>query len=117
MLLFEIGGNARLLIAEQDGRPVGYAMLRVVPGAPTWDIGERLVELESLSVAEDVRGGRIGAELISAVRAVAAEAGAGRLAVSVAQANEGALRFYAREGFRPFYVLLLSDGSREGERR
>jgi hypothetical protein len=29
------------------------------------------------------------------------------MAVAVAHANAGALRFYAREGFAPFYVLLL----------
>jgi ribosomal protein S18 acetylase RimI-like enzyme len=110
-------GDAQLLIAEQDGRAAGYAMLRVVPGPPTWDIGERLLEVESLSVAEDARGRGIGAELMLAARAAAAEAGARRLAVGVMQANEGALRFYSREGFKPFYVELLSDGSREGERR
>jgi len=109
-------GDARLLIAEEGGRATGYAMLRIVPGPPTWDIGERLLEVESLSVAEDARGRRVGAQLMEAARRAATEAEARRLAVGVAQANEGALRFYAREGFRPFYVELLSDGSREGER-
>ena len=109
--------STQLLIAERDGHAVGYAMLRVLPGPPTWDIGERLVELESLSVAEDARGTGIGAELLRAVRRVAQQAGAQRLAVSVTKANEGALRFYAREGLEPFYILLLSHGPPDGEPR
>jgi GNAT superfamily N-acetyltransferase len=100
-------GAGRLLIAEDDAEPVGYAMVRLEPGSPTWDVGEQVAELESLSVAPQARGERIGARLIEAARAVARESGAGRLLVAVAHANEGALRFYAREGFAPFYVLLM----------
>ncbi len=32
--------------------------------------------------------------------------------VSVVHANEGALRFYEREGFGPFYITLLDAGDR-----
>jgi ribosomal protein S18 acetylase RimI-like enzyme len=111
------GDKARLLIAEREGRPVGYAMLTVHPGPSTWDIGERLVEIESLAVAEDARGQGIGAELLAAARSVAREVGAARLSLGVMHANERALRFYEREGFRPFYVELLSEGPSGGEAR
>jgi ribosomal protein S18 acetylase RimI-like enzyme len=105
-------GHTRLFIAEQEGRAEGYAIVRIVPGPPTWDIGERLVELESLAVAEGSRGRGIGARLIAATRELAVEVGAERLYVGVMEANEDALRFYEREGFRPFYVELLGEASR-----
>jgi ribosomal protein S18 acetylase RimI-like enzyme len=96
-------GDARLLIAERSGRAVGYLMLRFMGGASTWDIGERVAEIESLSVLASERGQGVGAALVSAAR----ELGAERLLVSVVHANAGALRFYEREGFKPFYVQLL----------
>jgi ribosomal protein S18 acetylase RimI-like enzyme len=101
--------NAILLLAQRDDRPdpVGYAMLTIGPGPATWDLGERVGELESLSVMADERGRGVGQALLSAARAAARELGAERLFVGVAHANAGALRFYEREGFRPFYALLM----------
>jgi len=98
--------GAHLLIAEVNGRPIGYAIVRLEPGPPTWDIGECVAELESLSVAADARGDGVGTKLLASARALAQEAGAARLLVSVAHSNAAAIRFYQREGFEPFYVLL-----------
>jgi ribosomal protein S18 acetylase RimI-like enzyme len=109
--------DALLLIAERGGDPIGYAMVRFGPGAATWDIGERLAEIESLSVAPDARGGGIGALLMDAVRAATRDAGAERLFAGVAHANSGALRFYEREGFAPFYILLMESSDRSDDGR
>ena len=81
-------------------------IVRLEPGPPTWDIGECVAELESLSVAADARGDGVGTKLLASARALAQEAGAARLLVSVAHSNAAAIRFYQREGFEPFYVLL-----------
>ena len=100
-------GQAQLLIAERDRRAIGYLMLRFQDGPPTWDIGERVAEIESLSVAPDARSAGVGTELVRAARAAARQAGASRLLVAAAHANEPAIRFYTREGFEPFYLLML----------
>jgi GNAT superfamily N-acetyltransferase len=105
-------GDTRLLVAEHAGEPVGYAVVRAQHGAATWDIGERVAELESLSVVEARRGEGIGQRLMAAAREAADELGAHRLLVSVVHANEAALRFYTREGFSPFYVLLMESTAR-----
>jgi GNAT superfamily N-acetyltransferase len=102
------GEQAHLFIAESDSGPVGYAVLLFDPGPPTWDVGERVAELESLSVAADARSMGVGATLVAAARAAAHEAGAEQLLVAVVHSNAAALRFYEREGFRPFYVLLTA---------
>ncbi len=110
-------GQAQLLIAERGGSAVGYAMLRFDAGPPTWDVGDHVAELESLSVAGGERGAGIGAMLVAAAREAARQAGAERLFVSVAHANVAALRFYERHGFEPFYVQLIERSSSERETR
>jgi ribosomal protein S18 acetylase RimI-like enzyme len=95
-----------LLLAERSDELIGYAMLSVAEGAATWDLGERTAELETLSVLEAERGNGVGRALTEAAAEIAAEAGAHTVLVGVAHANEGAIRFYEREGFEPFYVLL-----------
>ncbi len=101
-------GEAQLLIAEDDGPPVGYAMLRIGEGAPTWNIGESVAELESLSVAAGARSQGVGQQLVSAARAAATAAGADRMLVGLAHSNAPALRFYERAGFTPFYLLMVT---------
>lgn len=101
-------GSGRLLIAEADGTAVGYAFLTLGAGTATWELGERLIELESLAVAEAHQARGVGSLLLAGVRELAAREGARSISVGVAHANEGAIRFYEREGFRPFYVQLLA---------
>ncbi len=95
-----------LLLAERGDEPIGYAVLSLGEGAATWDIGERTAEIETLSVLESERGNGVGRALTQAASDIAAKAGASTVLVGVAHSNEGALRFYEREGFEPFYVLL-----------
>jgi ribosomal protein S18 acetylase RimI-like enzyme len=95
-----------LLLAERGDEAIGYAMVSLGEGAATWDLGERTVELETLSVLESERGNGVGRALTEAAAHIAAEAGARTVLVGVAHSNENAIRFYEREGFEPFYVLL-----------
>ncbi len=103
------GEDAALLVAERDGRLVGYAMLTVNPPPATWDFGKAVVEIETLSVLPDDRGGGVGAALIRATEDWARGRGAETLEVGLLHTNEGALRFYEREGFRQFYLELARD--------
>jgi GNAT superfamily N-acetyltransferase len=105
-------GNARLLVAEFGGEAVGYAFVTWGEGPPTWDIGDTVAELESLVVDARHRGGGVGSALVAAAREVALSAGAKQMGVGVAHSNAGALSFYERNGFRPFYSLLLGETAR-----
>lgn len=96
-----------LLVAERDGELIGYAMVSVDEGPATWDVGQPTVEIETLSVLESERGRGVGRALTEAAAEVASEAGARAVSVGVAHTNSDAIRFYEREGFRPFYVLML----------
>src|SRR5439155_12328089 len=96
-----------LLLAERGGELIGYAVVSLGEGAATWAIGERTADIETLSVLESERGNGVGRALTAAAADVASEAGASAVLVGVAHSNEGAIRFYEREGFEPFYVSLI----------
>jgi len=75
----------------------------------SWDVGERTGELETLAVAEEVRGAGIGTMLIEACRDRLREQGVRYWAVAVVEDNADATRLYERVGFRPFYRQLLAE--------
>jgi GNAT superfamily N-acetyltransferase len=95
------------LLAEREGELIGYAVVSINDGPATWDVGEQTAEIETLSVLESERGRGVGRALVEAAAEVATKAGARAVAVGIAHANSDAIRFYEREGFEPFYVLLL----------
>src|SRR2546423_413533 len=65
-----LGESGFLLIADLDGRPVGYAMVELLPGDDdTWPVGRRYAELVSLVVAEERRAQGVGGVLMDAVDA------------------------------------------------
>ena len=81
------------LLEEEGGALQGFAQLR--RGAPAPVPTASSVELERLYVAPPCTGRRLGAQLLHAARATwPGEA----LWLSVWVGNEGAQRFYAREG-------------------
>jgi GNAT superfamily N-acetyltransferase len=106
-------GSARMLAAvpaaDEAAPPVGYAVLAIKPSMASWDVDERVGELETLAVAEEVRGQGIGSRLIEACRERLREEGITHWAVAVVEANTEAARLYEREGFRPFYRQLLAE--------
>lgn len=97
-----------VLIAEDEGPTVGYAMLIGGPvgdpelaavvaaaGAP----GVTAIELSKFYVAAENHGSGIAATLMAATLEAAAATGAGLCWLGVNQHNERAARFYAKHGF------------------
>ncbi len=97
-------GDAELFIVpgEDGGAPLGYACLRVESAGPTWDFGEVVGDIESLSVAAEARGQGVGSTLIEHCRERLIGLGARWWGVSVVAANARAAELYEREGFRPY---------------
>lgn len=106
-------GRARMLVAlaSRDGeaRPVGYAVLSVKPSSASWDVGERIGELETLAVSPEARGQGVGSRLIAACRERLRAEGITHWGVAVVEANAEATRLYERVGFRSFYRQLLGE--------
>jgi ribosomal protein S18 acetylase RimI-like enzyme len=90
------------------GAPLGYAFLRIGGPPSTWDLGEVVGDLESLSVAAAAREMGIGTELIGHCRERLRERGARWWNVTVVAANERAARLYEREGFKLYSHNMLA---------
>lgn len=99
-------GRARLVVAEDAGRLVGYALALVHEGHDdTFALGPRYGELYTLVVAPDARGRGIGTALWRAVESALADEGIASLVVAVMAGNEPARRFYRRHGLVEGEVL------------
>ena len=100
-------GRGHLLLAEEDGRAIAYAMVSIGGGQTTLATGDRVAELETLSVAEGERGRGVGRALMDAAYAVMRELGAGEVMLYVLDGNEDAMRFYERQGLKPYLHVML----------
>lgn len=99
--------RAAVLVAESGGVIAGYAELWGAPDPIAASMMAPLpVTSATLAVAEEARDSGIGTALLDAARAWAGERGGTRLVVDVLIANERALHFYERQGFRRFGALL-----------
>ncbi len=99
--------DAFLLIAEDDGRPAAYALVTVADADDTNVTGARYAELRTLSVLPSHRGAGLGRRMMAGVYGELRRLGIRELEIGVVAGNEGAIRFYEREGFRPWVVHYL----------
>jgi ribosomal protein S18 acetylase RimI-like enzyme len=92
-----------VLVAEEDGTMIGYAMM--VHGEP-YDENARVVvrhrpttELSKIYVLPSAHGGGVARELLAAAIDIAREIGAAGMWLGTNQANVRAQRFYEKSGF------------------
>lgn len=93
------------VVAEGPDGPVGYAFVTVGPGYASWQTGERLAELQTLSVLPGLRGEGVGTVLLEAVLDRLAQMDLPDLAVASTRTNVDAHRFYERHGFTQHFVI------------
>lgn len=96
--------TSHCLVVEQPGDVVGY-LVGYTRGASSLRIAPE-AELESMFVRGAFRGHGAGAQLIDAFLVWCREREIQRVAVTAYAANEGAIRFYRRAGFRPANLTL-----------
>lgn len=89
---------AETLLAEEDGKPVGFAIF--FHNFSTF-LGKPGIYLEDLFVLPEHRGGGIGRELLERLARIAVERDCGRLEWAVLDWNRGAIGFYERLGAKP----------------
>ncbi|MEA2418767.1 MAG: hypothetical protein QOE60_973 [Thermoleophilaceae bacterium] len=99
--------DAFVLLAEVDDQPIGYALVHLRGPEETWQTGERIGVLETLSVLPDERGRGIGTALFERIYAELRGLGVRELEVAVISKNAKALRFYERHGLLPFTVSYM----------
>jgi ribosomal protein S18 acetylase RimI-like enzyme len=98
------GRDAFALIAEEDGRPVGYAVVKVRGPEETWSTGDRVAELETLAVLPEHRGRGIGTALVERMHEELARMDVSHFVVAVIATNADSVRFYERLGLTGFLI-------------
>jgi ribosomal protein S18 acetylase RimI-like enzyme len=97
VLLALPGGN--VLVALQDGRPVGFVLARVLE--PHLFADEPSLYVEAVYVGEDARRRGVGHALLSATAELAASSGASHVYSVPIPGSRGVQRFLSRLGFGP----------------
>jgi ribosomal protein S18 acetylase RimI-like enzyme len=107
-------------VAEQNGQVVGFIIGRVNGDAATdmhYQIlpeGEDHLSLHQLYVHPDHRNRGIGSQLVARLFAEAASNGIHRhFVMSANQDWEKTMRFYEKQGFRPWYFRMFTGSSTE----
>jgi len=91
------------LLAEEDGKAVGYALARYGDHGPT------TVYVSDLWVDPTVRGGGIGRELLRRVSEAAIAHGSTHVVLDVDSKNRDALAFYQHLGFEESAKILRAE--------
>lgn len=89
----------RIMLAEENGRLMGYCKLVMACGWPEFARGDRVIELKQLYTDPDITGRGVGTVLMDWALGEARQFGADEVQLSVYSENEGAQRFYDRYGF------------------
>jgi GNAT superfamily N-acetyltransferase len=97
--------DAFCLVAWRGDTAVGYAVVTVGEGSPTWPT-DRFGDLQSLSVLDSERGNGVGAALLHTAEDQLATLGIEQVYITAVAANSDARRFYEREGYETAFVTL-----------
>lgn len=89
----------RVVVAEAEGRLLGFCKLVMACGWPEHAQGRRVIELKQLYTDPDTTGRGIGSALMDRALEIARDHGADEVQLSVWSGNDGAQNFYARYGF------------------
>ena len=87
------------LVARREARLVAYAIVKIEGPEEVWRTGDKLAELETLSVADDERNSGVGTLMMEEVERELASRGVDDLLVAIESPNTGAQRFYERRGY------------------
>jgi GNAT superfamily N-acetyltransferase len=100
--------DAFCLVARDssDSAVLGYALVTVNEGSPTWAAVARFAYVESLSVLPQARGRGVGTALLQRVEEHLATLDVFQLDITAVAANSGARRFYERAGYETAFVTL-----------
>ena len=97
-VLFGAKRSAEVLLAVENGDPVGFAVY--FHNFSTW-LGRPGLYLEDLFVRPEKRGKGYGRALLERLAAIAQERGCGRMEWAVLDWNEPAIQFYKKLGAEP----------------
>jgi ribosomal protein S18 acetylase RimI-like enzyme len=105
----------RIMLAEADGKLLGFCKLVMACGWPDHARGATVIELKQLYTDPEATGRGIGATLMDWALAEAERFGADEIQLSVYSDNPGAQKFYARYGFEKVADIHFMVGEQRDE--
>ena len=100
--------EALVLVAERDGRIIGYLYAGIEPH--NWkELRERAGFVHDILVTEDTRGGGAGRDLMDAAFAWMREQGVPRVLLWTAAPNDRARSLFERLGFRATMIEMTRE--------
>ena len=100
-------GTRPILVAKDGGVVVGYAFTVLEEVKDDKSLTDRrTLYLDDLCVDEKRRGEHIGEALYRAVRELARELECYQVTLNVWTLNDGAMRFYEKQGLKPLKVVM-----------
>ncbi|MAE29915.1 MAG: hypothetical protein CMJ87_13185 [Planctomycetes bacterium] len=100
--------DAAVIVAEDDGRVVGYTMARIQKAPPVL-VRERYCEVFDISVDSECKRRGAGGALVEALRAWVVDRGVDRIVLNAAVGNEESVPFWRRMGFEEFLLVMAQD--------
>ncbi|HKP92899.1 MAG TPA: GNAT family N-acetyltransferase [Chthoniobacterales bacterium] len=110
-VLFGPKRSAEVLLALEDGEPVGFAVYFF--NFSTW-LGRPGLYLEDLFVRPEKRGKGYGRALLERLAQIAKERGCGRMEWAVLDWNDPAIQFYRKLGAKPMEEWTVFRLTEEG---
>ena len=89
----------QLYVAKLDGTVVGYVLLKMKNYEGPGHVTRKVMVVDEFCVHESCRGNGIGKRMMEETRALAKAFRCNNLKLSVYPQNDGAIRFYERNGF------------------
>lgn len=105
----------RVVLAEGDGKLLGFCKLVMACGWPEHARGQWVIELKQLYTDPEATGQGIGARLMDWALEEAARFGADEIQLSVYSDNPGAQKFYSRYGFEKTADIHFMVGEQRDE--
>jgi GNAT superfamily N-acetyltransferase len=102
-----IGGDRRRAWVAQAGQEIVGLCMAVIEDYPPVLVLKRYGNLEVLTVAKNWRGRGVGEKLLRHALRWLCKKGMSRVEVRCSAANEPAMEFYTRTGFRPYLNTLF----------
>jgi len=99
--------DAFVLVAEQERRSLGYALVSLTAGLQGWASGERIGEIHDLAVLPEVRGRGIGTALLDRVERELGRLGVREYRLLVLAANDAARRLYEARGMTAAFHSMV----------
>jgi len=99
--------NNLLIVGEADGRIIATYQLTFIRGLSLR--AARRAQIESVRVADDMRGHKIGEAMIADAESRARSAGCSLMQLTMNKTRTDSARFYQRVGFTPSHIGYKRD--------